>query len=52
MLWILAITVGVLLGVFVGWWWAALPAVGAVALMLLLLTRMLFAPERPERSER
>ncbi|OJX63871.1 MAG: hypothetical protein BGO95_06705 [Micrococcales bacterium 73-13] len=51
-LWILAITVGVLLGVFVGWWWAALPAVGAVALMLLLLTRMLFAPERPERSER
>jgi len=47
-LWILAITVGVLLGVFVGWWWAALPVVGAIALMLILVTQMLFKPERRE----
>lgn len=48
-LWILAVTVGVLLGIFVGWWWSALPVVGAIATMLLLVTQMLFKPERGER---
>jgi len=51
-LWILAVTAGVLLGVFVGWWWSALPVVGAIAIMLLLLTQMLFKPERGEGAER
>ena len=48
-LWILAVTAGVIIGIFIGWWWAVLPLVGAVTGMLLLVTQMLFKPERAER---
>lgn len=49
-LWILAVTAGVLLGIFAGWWWSALPVVAALAAMLLLVTQMLFKPERAEHQ--
>jgi len=47
-LWVVATVVAVLLGVLVGWWWSALPWVAAFVVMLLLLTRMLFAPGRTD----
>ncbi len=48
-LWIVAVTVGVLLGIFTGWWWSALPAIGAIVAMLLLVTQMLFKPDETDR---
>jgi len=44
LLWVVGTVVAVILGIFVGWGWAALPWVAAFVAMMLLLTRMLFAP--------
>lgn len=50
LLWVVATVAAVLLGVFVGWWWSALPWIGAFVAMMLLLTRMLFRSEPPKRD--
>jgi hypothetical protein len=42
--WIVAIAGGIVIGFTLAWWWAPLPLVGAVVVMLLLLTQMLFKP--------
>jgi len=49
-IWVVGTVAAVLLGIFVGWWWSALPWVGALIVMMLILTRMLFLPDKSERS--
>jgi len=48
-IWVAATAVALVLGFTVGWWWSALPWVAAFIAMMLLLTRMLFAPEKEDR---
>jgi hypothetical protein len=45
-IWIVGIAAVPALGFTVGWWWIALPLVGALVATLLLLARMLFRPEQ------
>ncbi|MEZ3159255.1 permease prefix domain 1-containing protein [Microbacterium sp. BWT-B31] len=45
-IWIVSFGAAVALGFTVGWWWAALALLGGVAVMMLVLARMLFGPEK------
>jgi len=51
LIWVVGTVAAVLLGVFVGWWWSALPWIGAFIAMMLLLTQMLFKPEKSSANE-
>jgi hypothetical protein len=45
-IWLVTFAVIAVLVFTVGWWWAPVAFVGGFALMMLLLARMLFAPEK------
>ena len=45
-IWLVTFAVIVVLVFTVGWWWAPLAFVGGFAAMMLLLARMLFAPDK------
>lgn len=45
-IWLVTFAVIAVLVFTVGWWWAPVAFVGGLALMMLLLARMLFAPEK------
>ena len=45
-IWALSFAGFLLLGFTVGWWWSPLALVGGFAVMLIVLARMLFAPDK------
>ncbi|GAA5202513.1 permease prefix domain 1-containing protein [Microbacterium jejuense] len=49
-IWLITFAVIAVLVFTVGWWWAPIAFVGGFALMMLLLARMLFAPEKADKS--
>ncbi len=49
-IWLVTFAVIAVLVFTVGWWWAPIAFVGGFALMMLLLARMLFAPEKTDKS--
>lgn len=51
-IWLVTFAVIAVLVFTVGWWWAPIAFVGGFALMMLLLARMLFAPEKTDTPGR
>lgn len=49
-IWLVTFAVIAVLVFTVGWWWAPVAFVGGFALMMLLLARMLFAPEKSDKN--
>ncbi|MBD3940323.1 hypothetical protein IF188_01250 [Microbacterium sp. NEAU-LLC] len=49
-IWLVTFAVIAVLVFTVGWWWAPVAFVGGFALMMLLLARMLFAPEKSDNK--
>ncbi|GAA1915792.1 hypothetical protein GCM10009775_05350 [Microbacterium aoyamense] len=49
-IWLVTFAIIAVLIFTVGWWWAPLAFAGGFAVMMLVLARMLFAPDKSERS--